>query len=533
MSEMISFRAVPGFPVEKQGIDNCARVFYNPPMPVLYEQAVRRKEGLVGHGGPFVVETGRFTGRAPKDKFIVSEPGSEEEIWWGEVNRPFESRDFEHLRQRILAYLQGKDIFVQDCFVGADPKHSFPVRVVAEKAWQSLFARNMFIRTQDPDVLANFEPEFTALCVPSFHASPDLDHTESEAFIILNFARKLVLIGGTAYAGEIKKSLFTVMNYIMPHRDVFPMHCSANVDNKGDSAVFFGLSGTGKTSLSANPEIHLVGDDEHGWGPDGVFNFEGGCYAKVINLSPEAEPQIYRCTRRFGTILENVVVDPVLRRIDLDNESITENTRAAYPLDFIDNALESGMAPHPKNVIMLTCDAFGVLPPISRLTTDQAIYHFLSGYTAKVAGTEAGITEPQATFSTCFGAPFMVLPPIVYAKLLEKRVQEHHSVCWLINTGWSGGGYGTGSRISIAYTRRMLAAALDGELDGVRFVQEPCFGLSIPVKCPGVPTNILDPAKTWQDKDAYAAKAAELRERFRKNFRKFESDADPRLRDIL
>jgi len=480
-----------------------------------------------------VVRTGHFTGRAPNDKFIVKEPGSADRIWWGEVNRPFEAVHFDRLHHRLLVYLQGREIYVQDCYVGADPQYRLNVRIITERAWQSLFARNLFIRILDPEELARFEPEYVVIAAPHFNASSSLDHTNSEAFIILHYGRKLVLIGGTGYGGEIKKSVFTIMNYRLPELGVLPMHCSANVGRDGTSAIFFGLSGTGKTSLSADPSRTLVGDDEHGWSDNGIFNFEGGCYAKVIRLSREAEPQIYECTRRFGTVLENVAIDVNTRRLDLDDATLTENTRAAYPITHIKNASLSGLAPHPTNIIMLTCDAFGVLPPISKLTTEQAMYHFLSGYTAKVAGTEAGVVEPQATFSTCFGAPFMALPPTVYAKLLGERMVKHRSTCWLVNTGWTGGPYGTGHRIPIEYTRRMVAAALEGDLHKGEFFKEVHFGLLIPRRIPGVPTALLDPAGTWPDRDSYRIKADELHGLFRKNFVNFESGVSPGIREVM
>lgn len=523
----------PKFPIEKQGFRNYTNVFYNAPAPRLVEQAIRRQEALLAHQGPLVVQTGDFTGRAPNDKFLVEEPSCADKIWWGKVNRPFKPEDFERIRHHLLAYLQGKELYVQDCYVGADPQYRLPVRIITERAWQSLFARNMFIRILDPAILAQFEPEYTVIVAPHFHANPEVDHTRSEAFILLNFDMKLVLIGGTGYGGEIKKSIFTVMNYLLPQKGVLPMHCSANLGQDGSSAVFFGLSGTGKTSLSADITRQLIGDDEHGWSENGIFNFEGGCYAKVIRLSPEAEPQIFKCTRRFGTLLENVAIDVGSRRLDLDDESLTENTRAAYPIDYIENASPTGMGPHPRNIIMLTADAFGVLPPVSRMTKEQAMYHFLSGYTAKVAGTEAGIVEPQATFSTCFGAPFMALLPTVYAALLGKKITEHKSACWLINTGWTGGGYGVGSRISIDYTRKIVAAALNGGFKGIEFEVEPYFGLSIPKSCPGVPTEALNPINTWKDKEEYKRQAAGLRERFRKNFSQFESEVGPDVKNVM
>jgi phosphoenolpyruvate carboxykinase (ATP) len=523
----------PKVPVEQQGIQNYIRIFYNPTNPQLYEQAIRRQEGLLARLGPLVVRTGHYTGRAPNDKFIVNEASSADKVWWGEVNRPFALQHFDRLHQRLRAHLQGKEIYVQDCYAGADPEYRVPIRVITEMAWQSLFARNMFIRIYDREVLAQFEPEYTVIAAPQFHANPETDGTHSEAFILVHFDKKLILIGGTGYGGEIKKSIFTMMNYLLPQRSVMPMHCSANVGRDGSAAIFFGLSGTGKTSLSADPERQLVGDDEHGWSDNGIFNFEGGCYAKVIRLSPQAEPQIYRCTQLFGTILENVAMDSHTRRLDLDDATLTENTRAAYPIYYIDHASPTGMAPHPRNIIMLTCDAFGVLPPIARLTPEQAMYHFLSGYTAKVAGTEAGVVEPQATFSTCFGAPFMALPPTVYAELLRERINKHRSDCWLINTGWSGGAYGTGQRISIAHTRAMVHAALNSKLNGVEFFTEPYFGLSIPRHCPGVPALILNPADTWRNQDAYRLQAEELRNRFRNNFKPFEAAVEAGVRGVM
>lgn len=523
----------PKFPIEKQGITNYTTVFYNPSAPQLYEQAVRRREGLLAHLGPLVVRTGHFTGRAPNEKFIVKEPSSSEKIWWGEVNRPFDPRNYDILYHRMLAYLQGKEIYVQDCYAGADPAYRIPIRIITETAWHSLFARNMFIRVLDPAVLSEFVPEYTVIDAPHFAAAPDLDGTHSSAFILLHFGAKRVIIGGTGYGGEIKKSIFTVMNYLLPQREVLPMHCSANVGKDGSSAIFFGLSGTGKTSLSADPDRQLVGDDEHGWSDVGIFNFEGGCYAKVIRLSAQAEPQIFKATRRFGTVLENVALDVKTRRLDLDDPSFTENTRAAYPIDFIDNASPSGVAPHPKDIIMLTCDAFGVLPPISKLTTEQAMYHFLSGYTAKVAGTETGITEPQTTFSTCFGAPFMALPPTFYGRMLGEKIKTYGSNCWLINTGWTGGGYGQGHRIAIEYTRRMVHAALNGELDQVPFHVEPHFGLAVPDQVEGIPQEILLPVNTWQDKEAYVRQAEDLRERFRANFQTFSADVDPKISQVM
>ena len=505
---------------------NLNHVFWNPTTAVLYEHLIQRREGLLSHLGPVVVRTGTYTGRSPNDKFIVKEPSTEGLIAWGDVNRPFTPEQFESLWKRMQAYLQGRDIFVQDSYIGSDPAYRVPLRVITEYAWQSLFARNMFNRILDFDELKDFVPEYTIVALPEFKAIPEEDGTNSEAFIILNLARKMVIIGGTSYAGEIKKSAFTLMNFLLPQKEVMPMHCSANVGEKGDTALFFGLSGTGKTTLSADPSRRLIGDDEHGWTDNGIFNFEGGCYAKVIRLSEEAEPQIYETTRRFGTILENVAINTVTRRIDLNDASFTENTRASYPLTHLDNIVPEARGGHPENVIFLTADAFGVLPPISRLTPAQAMYQFLLGYTAKVAGTERGITEPQATFSSCFGEPFMPMHPSVYARLLGKKIEDHGARTWLVNTGWIGGPYGTGERISIQYTRALLNAALEGLLDDVEYTTDPVFGLQVPLSCPGVPSEILLPRNTWQDKAAYDRQAQKLAGLFRDNFRKYESHVD-------
>ncbi len=505
------------------GLRNLNNVYWNLTTPILYEQIIRRREGLLSHLGPVVVRTGSFTGRSPNDKFIVKEPTSEHEIWWGDVNRPFSEEKFNQIWYRMQAYLQGNDIFVQDCYVGADEKHRIPLRVITEYAWHSLFARNMFIRILDEDELKNHVPEYTIIDLPKFHAVPELDGTNSEAFILVNFKEKLILIGGTSYAGEIKKSAFTVMNYLLPKKDILSMHCSANVGPKGDTAIFFGLSGTGKTTLSTDPSRALIGDDEHGWSDDGVFNFEGGCYAKVIRLSPEAEPEIWETTRKFGTILENVAIDSYWRRPDFNDSTFTENTRASYPITHLENIVKEGKAGHPRNIVFLTADAFGVLPPISRLTPEQAMYHFLSGYTAKVAGTERGVTEPQATFSTCFGAPFMPQHPSVYAKLLGEKIKKHQVNCWLVNTGWTGGPYGIGHRMEIKYTRAMLNAALDGKLDDVPYVEDPIFKVHVPTECPGVPNEVLTPENTWQDKEAYRQKAKELATKFVENFKQYEA----------
>jgi phosphoenolpyruvate carboxykinase (ATP) len=513
------------------GIEETSHVHWNQSVGALYEEAVQRSEGSIASDGALVCRTGQHTGRSPNDKFIVREPTSENNVAWGKVNRPIDEASFDALQRRMIAYLQGKELFVQDCYAGADPKFRLPIRVVTERAWHSLFAHHLFIPEPDPARLLQHEPEFTVIDAPRFHARPESDNTNSEVFILLNFAKRLVLIGGTAYAGEIKKSIFTVMNYLLPLRDVMPMHCSANIGPKGDVALFFGLSGTGKTTLSSDPGRQLIGDDEHGWSAEGVFNFEGGCYAKMIRLSEEAEPQIYATTRRFGTVLENVGFNPRTRELDLDDDSLTENTRGAYPLQFIENSVGSGRGGHPRNVVMLTADAFGVLPPIARLSPAAAMYHFLSGYTAKVAGTERGVTEPKATFSTCFGAPFMVWEPNVYARLLGERIAEHDVKVWLVNTGWTGGPYGVGSRMKIAHTRAMINAALSGALDDVGVDLDPIFNLEVPKACPDVPAEVLTPRRTWADPPAYEAQARKLAQMFADNFRAFDATASQEVKD--
>jgi phosphoenolpyruvate carboxykinase (ATP) len=461
----------------------------------------------------------------------VRDAGSADKVFWGDVNKEFSPEKFKALRERMMAHTAGRDLFVQDTFAGADPRYRLPIRVVTELAWHSLFARTMFINPE-LDSTEKHTPEFTIINIPSFKADPERDGTRAETFILMDFTERLVLIGGTSYAGETKKSVFTILNYLLPQKDVMSMHCSANVGDAGDVAIFFGLSGTGKTTLSADPERRLIGDDEHGWSDDGVFNFEGGCYAKVIRLSPEAEPDIYRTTRMFGTVIENVVYDPVTRALDLDDASKTENTRAAYPLTSIPNIVPEGHAGHPQNIIMLTADAFGVLPPVARLTPEQAMYHFLSGYTAKIAGTERGVTEPEATFSTCFGAPFMVLHPGTYADLLGKKLTEHKATCWLVNTGWSGGPYGEGQRMKIKYTRAMIRAILNGSLAGVETKPDPVFGVGVPVSCPEVPAEVLVPRNTWKDQEAYDRKARELAERFNQNFKKYEEGVSAAVRNV-
>ncbi|MBU0734222.1 MAG: phosphoenolpyruvate carboxykinase [Proteobacteria bacterium] len=510
------------------GLHDLGQVYWNVSTPGLYEHSIRRYEGQIAHLGPLVVSMGQHTGRAAKDKYIVDEPETTNDIWWGEVNVKYPEEKFDALYKRIAAYLRGKTVFVQDCYAGADDQYRQSVRVINEYAWHNLFARNMFGRLpRDREVIKNFVPDFTVLHCPNFNADPDEDLTRSGTFVALHLSKKLVLIGGTSYAGEIKKSIFTALNFLLPGQDVLSMHCSANV-SKSDSdnvAIFFGLSGTGKTTLSADPDRLLIGDDEHGWSHNGIFNFEGGCYAKVIRLSREAEPEIYECTRRFGTILENVSIDPSIRRIDLDDASLTENTRASYPLTHLPNIVRSGMAGHPRTVIMLTADAFGVLPPIVKLTPDQAMYHFISGYTAKVAGTERGVTEPSATFSACFGAPFMIRHPSVYAQLLADKIAEHKAECWLVNTGWTGGPYGVGSRMKIKHTRALLDAALNGGLNRVEMRTDPMFGFKVPVEAPGVSTEILKPRETWSNPSDYDAQARKLAVSFHENFKQFKDQA--------
>ena len=518
------------YELDSYGIREPARVYWNLTTPELYEEIARRSEGILSNHGALILDTGEHTGRAAKDKAIVREPGSEDKVFWGDVNKDFPQERFNALKERMMAHARGRDLFVQDTFVGADAKYRLPVRIVTELAWHSLFARTMFIDNQKE--AGPRQPEFTVINFPRFQADPQRDGTRSPTFILMDFSQKLVLIGGTSYAGETKKSVFTLMNYLLPQRGVMSMHCSANVGAGGDVAIFFGLSGTGKTTLSADPERRLIGDDEHGWSDDGVFNFEGGCYAKVIKLSPEAEPDIYRTTRMFGTILENVVYDPTTREIDLDDASKTENTRASYPLSSINNIVPEGHAGNPRNIIMLTADAFGVLPPVARLSPEQAMYHFLSGYTAKVAGTEKGIKEPEATFSTCFGAPFMVLHPGVYADLLGKKVSQHNAACWLINTGWSGGPYGVGKRMKIGYTRAMIRAILSGQLAEVETTPDPIFGVKVPNSCPDVPAEVLQPRNTWADKGAYDKQARDLARRFSENFEKYEAGVTEAVRAV-
>jgi len=516
--------------LENLGLTNLRQVYWNLPTEALYEEIIFRGEARITQQGPLVAKTGQHTGRSASDKVIVRESNSENNVWWGEYNRPLAPDKFDELYGRLQGYLQGRDLFVQDCYVGADPEFRMPIRVITELAWHAMFVRNMFLPLQTNEEYRRHIPTFTVIAAPNFKALPQIDQTAANTFIALNLDQRVCLIGNTAYAGEIKKSVFTVMNYFLPLDGVMPMHCSANVGKAGDVALFFGLSGTGKTTLSADPLRGLIGDDEHGWSDNGVFNFEGGCYAKVINLSPTAEPQIYATTRRFGTILENVVFDPVTRLIDLDDATITENTRASYPLEFIDNALSEKRAGHPKNIVLLTCDASGVMPPIARLTPEQAMYQFISGYTAKIAGTEVGLgAEPEITFSACFGGPFMVHHPSVYADLLKKKILRYGVNCWLVNTGWVGGPYGVGKRISIRYTRAMLNAALDGKLLDVEYTTDPIFGFRVPKSCPDVPAEVLDPSSSWHDKKLYLQRYRALASRFIDNFKKFESQCPPEV----
>ena len=504
------------------------KTHWNLTPPLLYEEVVKRGEAMIAEKGALVIYTGKSTGRSPNDKFFVREPSSMEHVWWEKVNKPFDQDKFEMLKARILDYFSSKELFIQDCYGGADPVYRFPARIITDTAWESLFAYNMFLHA-DKLPGRDFIPEFTVLVASGFEAEPEIDGTRSDVVVAIHLGQKLALIAGTRYAGEIKKTVFTVLNYLFPLKGILPMHCSANIGVDGDTALFFGLSGTGKTTLSADPKRRLIGDDEHGWSDQGIFNFEGGCYAKVIHLSAEDEPQIFSITRRFGTILENVVIDPETRKIDLNDESITENTRASYLLSEIENYEPSGMGQHPCNIIFLTADAFGVLPPVSRLTPAQAMYHFLSGYTAKVAGTERGVKEPQATFSTCFGAPFMVHHPMVYARLLGEKIQKHQALCWMVNTGWSGGSFGVGQRMKIAYTRAILTSILCGDLDNVSFDHDPVFGVLVPQTCPGVPTEVLRPRNTWADPLAYDEQAHKLAGMFSSNFEKFGNIVPPEV----
>jgi len=509
--------------LSKQGLNPRGDVHWNLIAPELFQAAARRSEGEFADMGPFVAVTIPHTGRSPNDKFVVKEPSSEKDVDWGKVNQPLTVEKYQLLLDDVRKYLnESPELFVEDLYCGADPSYRLSVRYVSPNAWHMAFVRNMFIRPELSD-LPTFDPNFTVLHAPEFQGDPARHGIRSSTFIVLNLAKRTILIGGTRYAGELKKAMFTVMNYLLPREGVLSMHCSANVGKAGDTALFFGLSGTGKTTLSAAPNRGLIGDDEHGWSGNGVFNFEGGCYAKVINLSPESEPDIYRTTQMFGTVLENVVLDPATKKVRFADQSITENTRASYPLDYIRHHVEGGRGGHPKNVVFLTADAFGVLPPIARLTPHQAMYYFLSGYTAKVAGTERGVKEPQPTFSACFGAAFLVWHATKYARMLGDLLRKHESKVWLINTGWSGGPYGTGKRIDLEYTRAIVNAALGGELDEVKTHTDPIFGLAIPNETKGVPAKVLNPRETWADTRAYDAQAKKLAGMFRENFDKFGS----------
>ncbi|MFY0543962.1 phosphoenolpyruvate carboxykinase (ATP) [Brevibacillus sp. H7] len=502
-----------------------ANTHYNLPVAQLVEMAVKRGEGILTDKGALNALTGKFTGRSPKDKFVVDEASVRDKINWGAVNQPISTDKFQALYEDVLEYLQGKELFVFDGFAGADKTYRLPIRVVNEFAWHNLFARQLFIRPTEEE-LAQHEAEFTVIYAPTFKANPAVHGTNSETFIMISFEQKTVLIGGTEYAGEMKKSIFSVMNLLLPERNVLSMHCSANVGKDGDVALFFGLSGTGKTTLSADPDRFLIGDDEHGWSDNGVFNIEGGCYAKCIRLSEEGEPQIWKAIQ-FGTVLENVEVDPASRQADYDSEKYTENTRAAYPVEAIPGAVIPGVGGHPNVIIFLTADSFGVLPPISKLSKEQAMYHFLSGYTSKMAGTERGITTPQTEFSTCFGSPFLPLHPVVYAEMLGKKIDEHNAEVYLVNTGWTGGPVGVGKRMKLAYTRAMVTAALNGDLEKVEYVTDATFGVQVPTSCPNVPAEVLQPRNTWEDKEAYDKQARELASRFVENFRKkFPNAAD-------
>ncbi len=521
---------MPRHTLDAQGIGTGATIHWNLGTAPLVEHAVRHGEGRLAAEGPLVVTTGKHTGRSANDKFIVRDAGTEDTIWWGKTNKGMTPEHFAALKADFLAAVAEKDtLFVQDLYGGSQPEHRVRVRVINELAWHNLFIRTLLVRP-DASELADFLPEYTIIDLPSFKADPERHGCRSETVVAASFTDKLILIGGTAYAGEMKKSVFGLLNYLLPPQGIMPMHCSANIGPDGDTAVFFGLSGTGKTTLSADASRTLLGDDEHGWSDTAVFNFEGGCYAKMIRLSAEAEPEIHATTKRFGTVLENVVMDDATRTLDLDDNSLAENTRGAYPIDFIPNASAENMGPVPQNVVMLTADAFGVLPPIAKLTPEQAMYHFLSGYTAKVAGTEIGVTEPEATFSTCFGAPFMPRHPSVYGNLLKDRIAKGGVSCWLVNTGWTGGKYGTGSRMPIKATRALLNAALDGSLNDAEFRTDPNFGFKVPVSVPGVDSAILDPRRTWADKAAYDATAAKLVDLFNENFAQFADHVDEGVR---
>ncbi|HSG99857.1 MAG TPA: phosphoenolpyruvate carboxykinase (ATP) [candidate division Zixibacteria bacterium] len=509
------------------GITNPGVVRWNLTRSALVEEAIKNGNATLADGGALVVETTPHTGHSPKDKFVVKEPSSEANIWWGDHNQPISEESFEKVFARVQRYLDGRDIYVQELYAGADPEYRIGVRVITETAYHSLFARNMFIEIDNRAELESFVADFTVINVPNLKAVPEEDGTRTGTFVLLHLGKKLILIGGTKYAGEIKKGIFTVMNYLMPLQGVMSMHCSANIGHDRSTAVFFGLSGTGKTTLSTDPNRQLIGDDEHGWSDRGVFNYEGGCYAKVIRLSKEGEPEIYEMTHHYGTIVENVIMHPETRKINLDDDTITENTRAAYPIDYLENVVLNGTGGHPNNIILLTCDAFGVLPPVAKLTPEMTMKYFLVGYTAKVAGTEEGVNEPVATFSACFGAPFMALRPSVYAELLARKMKEHNASSWLINTGWIGGGYGVGERISLKHTRAIVTAVLDGSLNTVNYHTDPVFGLQIPDACPNVPSGILNPVDSWDDPERYKKHARNLADRFEAQHAKFISEPAP------
>ncbi|MCK4903743.1 MAG: phosphoenolpyruvate carboxykinase (ATP) [Candidatus Marinimicrobia bacterium] len=509
--------------LSNHGLKHIDTAYWNLSTPALYEEIIFRNEGSIVNQGPILVKTGKHSARAANDKFVVEEDTTVDDIWWGDYNRPISPEKFNTILTRAQSYVQGEELFVQDCYAGNDVNYRLPVRIITEDAWQSLFARNMLITTNNQDELKHFIPEFTVITLPGFKTDPRIDGTNSSTSIVINFEQRIAIIANSLYGGEIKKSVFTVLNFLLTFRDVLPMHCSANVGKNNDAALFFGLSGTGKTTLSADPNRFLIGDDEHGWSADGIFNFEGGCYAKVIRLSAEHEPEIFACTKKFGSVMENVVFDEVNRHIDLDDDVHTENTRISYPLSYIPNTVPEGMVnSHPKNIIFLTCDASGVMPPIARLSPEQAQYHFISGYTSKVAGTEIGLgIEPKITFSACFGGPFMVRHPSVYAAMLKERMQKHQAQCWLVNTGWVGGRFGVGKRISIHHTRNLLNAALDGKLEKVKFRKDQLFGFEVPLSCPDVPEDILEPSNSWGDKKDYWKKYDSLAARFNQNFKLF------------
>ncbi len=514
--------------LQELGLSGVKGVLWNLTPTELIEEAVKNREGVLADSGALMCDTGKFTGRSPKDRFIVKDDYTENTVWWGDINIPFEPEKFDALYNKMLKFLDGKRLYVRDAYAGADPKHRLNVRIIDTQAWHNLFCYNMFLRPTN-DELETFNPDFRVLAIPGFEADPEVDGTRQKNFAIVNFKRRLIIIGGTSYTGETKKGIFSVLNYLLPEKEkVLSMHCSANMGKDGDTAIFFGLSGTGKTTLSADPNRNLIGDDEHGWTDQGVYNFEGGCYAKAIDLSAEKEPEIYNAIK-FGAILENTRFFPGSRTVDFSNTEVTENTRVSYPIYHIDNALEPSMGGVPNNIFFLTCDAYGVLPPISKLNVGQAMYHFISGYTAKVAGTELGVTEPQAAFSACFGAPFMPLHPTRYAELLGEKMDAHKVNVWLVNTGWVGGAYGVGNRIKLRYTRAMITAALENKLEEVNYENHPVFGVAVPMECPEVPTELLNPRNTWEDKAKYDEQAQMLAGLFNKNFEQFAEYANEQI----